>query len=154
VRILFAAALVALLAAPGRAAGEGDEDDAFPGMQPAGGMVLYYDSSGPMSFPSMTPKDVPDGARKVREVRGRACQRGLSVPIAAEFNATNISAYAGNGSFAKALAQIKKDNPDVVGIYDVRTDVEVFSILGFYRSLCTLVSARAFALPAAPAPKP
>ena len=31
-------------------------------------------------------------------------------------------------------------------LYDVRTDVEVFSILGFYRSLCTEVTARAFAI--------
>ena len=144
-RILLAAALTALLAATGRALGEGDETDALPGLQPANGMVLFYESSGPLSFPSMTPKDVPDGARKIREVKGRACQRGLSIPIAANFNATNISAYYGNGGYAKAVAQIKKLNPEVLGIYDVRTDVEVFSILGFYRSLCTEVTARAFA---------
>ena len=54
-------------------------------------------------------------------------------------------------SCAEAVAQIKKLNPGVIGIYDVRTDVEVFSILGFYRSLCTEVSARAFALAAVPA---
>ena len=144
-RMLLAAALVALLAATGRAAGEGDEDDALPGLQPANGMVLFYESSGPLSFPSMTPKDVPDGVRKIREVKGRACQRGLSVPIGANFNATNISAYYGNGGYAKAVARIKELNPDVIGLYDVRTDVEVFSILGFYRSLCTEVTARAFA---------
>jgi hypothetical protein len=149
VRSLLAAALVALLAGSARAIGEGDEDNAVPGMQPANGLVLFYESSGPMSFSSMTPKDVPAGVRKIREVKGRACQRGLSVPIAANFNATNISAYYGNGSYAKALAQIKTEHPDVVGIYDVRTDVEVFSILGFYRSVCTEVAARAFALAAA-----
>ena len=151
-RILFAAALVGLLAAPCRAVGEGDDDDAYPGMQSANGLVLFYESAGPMSFPAMTPKDVPENAVKIREVKGRACQRGLAVPIAANFNATNISAYRGDGSYAKALAQIKKEHPDVIGIYDVRTDVEVFSILGVYRSLCTEVSARAFALPAAAKP--
>ena len=150
-RILLAAALVALAAAPCRALGEGDEDTAAPGLQPASGMVLFYQSAGPLSFPSMTPKDVPAGVRKIKEVKGRACQRGLAVPIAANFNATNISAYLGNGGYAKALAQIKKAHPDVVGLYDVRTDVEVFSILGFYRSLCTEVTARAFALTPAPA---
>ncbi|HXT00165.1 MAG TPA: hypothetical protein VN915_05785 [Elusimicrobiota bacterium] len=150
-RFLLAAALLALAAAPCRANGEGDEDDAVPGLQPASGLVLYYDSGAPMSFPSMTPKDVPAGVVKLREVRGRACQRGLAVPIAANFNATNISAYYGNGSYAKAIAQIKKEHPEVIGIYDVRTDVEVFSILGFYKSLCTEVSARAFALAAPPA---
>ena len=66
-RILLAAALIALLAAAGRAAGEGDEDDAIPGLQPPTGLVLFYDSAGPLSFPSMTPKDVPDrGHRPLR----------------------------------------------------------------------------------------
>jgi hypothetical protein len=152
--MLLAAALVALLAGTCRAFGEGDDDDAVPGLQPASGMVLFYDSSGPLSFPSMTPRDVPEGVRRIREVKGRACQRGLAVPIAANINATNISAYLGNGSYAKAMAEIKKKNPEVIGLYDVRTDVEVFSILGFYRSLCTEVTARAFAMAAAPAVKP
>lgn len=144
-RTLLAAALALSLAAPGHALGEGDEDDAVPGMQSPGGMVLYYRSEGPMSFVAMTPKDVPADAVKIREVRGRACQRGLAVPIAASLNATSLSAYYGNGSYAKALARIKKAHPEVAGLYDVRTDVEVFSVLGFYRSLCTIVTARAFA---------
>ena len=154
-RILLAAALVALLAAASGAVGEGDEDDAVPGLQSANGMVIFYESSGPLSFPSMTPKDVPAGAIKIREVSGRACQRGLSVPTAVNLNATNVSAYYGNGSYGKAVAQIRKAHPEVSGLYDVRTDVEVFSILGFYRSLCTIVSARAFVLsdtPPAPVP--
>lgn len=151
-RLALAAALAALLAAPARAIGEGDEDDAVPGMQSASGLVLFYESSGPMSFVAMTLKDVPAGARKIREVRGRACQRGLAIPIAADISATNISAYRGDGGYAKALARIKKDHPDVVGIYDVRSDVEVFSILGIYRSRCTVVTARAFARPDAPKP--
>jgi hypothetical protein len=147
VRPLLAAALIALTAGLARASGEGDEDTALPGMQPAGGLVLFYDSAGPMSFPSTTPKGVPDGARKIREVKGRACQRGLAVPIAADINATSVSAYYGNGGYAKALAKIKEANPEVSGLYDVRTDVEIFSILGIYRSLCTIVTARAFSLP-------
>lgn len=152
-RLLLAAALLlALVAGSARADGEGDEDDAVPGLMPAGGLVLFYDSGGPMSFPSMTPKDVAADVVKIPEVKGRACQRGVSVPIAAEINALNVSAYAGNGGYAKAVAQIKKDHPEVVGIYDVRTDVEVFSILGLYKSLCTEVTARAFALAIPPAP--
>jgi len=150
VRTALAAALAAILAVPCAAIGEGDEDTAFPTMQPAGGLVLFYDSTGPMSFVSMTPKDVPAGARTIREVKGVSCQRGLSVPTAISINATNISGVYGNGGYAKALQQIKKQHPEVAGIYDVRTDLEIFSILGFYRSLCTLVTARAFVLPEAP----
>lgn len=151
-RLLLAAVLASALAAPARALGEGDEDDAVPGLQSPSGLVLYYASSGPLSFVAMTPKDVPADAVKIREVRGRACQRGLAVPVAADFNATNISAYRGDGGYAKALARIKADHPEVVGIYDVRSDVEVFSVLGIYRSRCTVVTARAFALPGAPKP--
>lgn len=148
-KLLLAALLAALAAVPCAALGEGDEDTAVPGLQPANGLVLYYDSAGPLSFAAMTPKDVPANAVKLREVRGRACQRGLAVPIAANFNATNVSAYLGNGSYAKAIGMIKAEHPEIAGIYDVRSDVEVFSLLGFYRSLCTIVTARAFSLPAA-----
>lgn len=144
-RRLLAAALVGMLAASGRAIGEGDEDDAVPGLQSAKGLVLFYESAGPLSFPSMTPKDVPEGVRKIREVKGRACQRGFAIPTSTNLNATNLSAYYGDGGYARAVAQIRKTNPEVVGLYDVRTDVQVFSILGFYRSLCTEVTARAFA---------
>ena len=153
-KALLAAALVALVAANGWTFGEGDEDNAIPGLVPASGLVIYYDSAGPLSFPSMTPKDVPAGVRKIQEVKGRACQRGLSLPTALSLNATNVSAYFGDGGYGKAVAQIKKMHPDVIGLYDVRTDVEDFSILGFFHSLCTEVTARAFALGAAPVPAP
>ena len=146
------AALAAVIAAPCAAVGEGDEDDAAPGLQPVSGFVIFYENTAPMSFVAMTPKDVPENARKIREVRGVSCQRGLSVPIAASLNATSISGNMGDGGYAKALQQIKKAHPEVSGIYDVRADIEDFSILGFYRSLCTIVTARAFSLPAARQP--
>ena len=149
-RLLLAAALAVLAAAPCAAIGEGDEYDASPGLQPASGLVIFYESTAPMSFPSMTPKDLPEKAVKIREVRGVSCQRGLSVPVAASLTATNVSGYKGDGGYARAVAKIRKKNPEIAGIYDVRTDVEDFSILGFYRSLCTIVTARAFSLPSAP----
>ena len=158
-RALLAAALAGLIAAPCGAVGEGDDSDAVPALQPSSGLVIFYESSAPMSFVAMTPKDVPAGARKIREVRGVSCQRGLSVPTALNMNSTNVSGYHGDGSFGKAIAQIRKAHPEVSGIYDVRTDVEDFSILGIYTSLCTIVTARAFSLPepapaAAPVPVP
>lgn len=146
-RLLLAAALAAALAAPCRAIGEGDEEDALPSMQTTGGLVLFYETTGPMSFVTMTPRDVPKDAKLLGEVKGRACQRGLSVPIAASFNATNVSGVYGDGGYKKALAAMKKAHPELAGIYDVKTDLEVFSILGFYRSTCTEVTARGFAAP-------
>ena len=44
-----------------------------------------------------------------------------------------------------SMEQIKKASPDMAGLYDVRTDLRIFSILGIYRKLCTEVTARAFA---------
>jgi hypothetical protein len=135
------------MAAPCAAIGEGDEEDASPSMQTVGGLVLFYETTGPMSFVTMTPRDVPAGAKQLGEVFGRACQRGLSIPLAANLNSTSVSGAYGNGGYAKALATIKKDHPDLAGIYDVKTDLEIFSLLGFYKSTCTLVTARGFALP-------
>ena len=153
-RWFLAAALAAASAAPCAATGEGDDDFAMPSMQPTSGLVMYYDSTGPMSFLSMTPADVPAGARLIPEVRGETCQRGLSIPITASIQATNVSGVYGDGGYIKSLAKIKKEHPDVVGIYDVRVDLEIFSILGFYKSTCTIVTARAFALADAPPAPP
>jgi hypothetical protein len=147
VRALLAAALVALSSAVAVASGEEDEDTAVPGIQPASGLVLFYESSGPLSFPSTTPRGVPDGTRKISEVRGTACQRGVGIPTALSVNPTSFSFYFGDGGYAKALAKIKEANPEISGVYDVRTDLELFSILGIYKSLCTIVTARAFAPP-------
>lgn len=144
-RALLAAVLVLALAPWASARGDGDEDDAVPGLIPAGGLMIFYKSEGPLSFVTMTAKDRPAGARELGTVRGVSCQHGLSVPIAAQLRATSISGGYGDGSFKKALEQIKKASPDMAGLYDVRTDLRIFSILGIYRKLCTEVTARAFA---------
>ncbi len=145
-KLLLAAALAALVAAPCAAIGEGDEDGAVPMMQPSGGLLIFYDSTGPMSFPSMTPRDLPAGARALGLVRGEACQRGVSIPTAVDIRATDVSGVLGDGGYAKALSAIKKSFPEVSGIYDVMTDARVFSILGVFKSTCTIVTARGFAL--------
>lgn len=142
-RALLVAFLLAL-APLAWASGENDEDVAVPSLIPAGSLMLFYDSSGPLSFVAMTPKDKPAGSPELGTVRGVSCQHGLSVPISADVRGTSITGAYGNGSFVKAIAEIKKAKPEVVGIYDVRTDLRVFSILGIYRKLCTEVTARAF----------
>jgi len=141
---LSLALLLLLLASLARARGENDEDTAVPGLIPAGSFNLFYDSSGPLSFVANTPKDKPTGAPELGLVKGVSCQYGLSVPVTANLRGTSISGAIGNGSFVKALEEIKKKKPELVGIYDVRTDQRIFSILGIYRKLCTEVTARAF----------
>ena len=132
------------LAASARATGENDEDTAVPGLIPAGSMMLFYDSEGPLSFVAMTPKDKPAGAPELGLVKGVSCQRGLSIPLSADVRGTSITGAYGRGGFEKALAQIRKEKPEVKGIYDVRTDTHFISILGIYRKRCTEVVARAF----------
>ena len=144
-RTLLAVLLLAGLSSPARATGEGDEDTAAPGLIPPGNFVLFYDTQGPLSFVTMTPRDRPKGVVELGTVKGTSCQHGLSVPISADVRGTSITGSVGDGGFAKALADIKKAKPEVAGIYDVRTDMRVFSILGLYRKLCTEVTARAFA---------
>lgn len=125
--------------------GENDGDTALPGLITTGNFTVFYKTEGPLSFVTMTPKDRPKDARELGTVKGTSCQHGLSVPISADVRGTSISGAYGDGSFGKALAQIKKAKPEVIGIYDVRTDMRVFSLLGIYKKLCTEVTARAFA---------
>ncbi|UPT74628.1 MAG: TRL-like family protein [Elusimicrobiota bacterium] len=143
-RFLLAAVLLGL-SVPAGARGENDEDTATPGLIPSGGLMLYYDSKGPLSFVTMTPRDVPKGARQLGTVSGSSCQHGLSVPVTGNVRGTSVSGAYGDGSFLQAVAHIKKQVPETTGIYDVRVDQRVFSILGIYRKQCTLVTARAFA---------
>jgi len=146
-KAILSVILLAALAPFAAATGEEDGDQAVPSLIPSGGIMIFYKSEGPLSFVTMTPRDVPEGARRLGTVKGVSCQHGLSIPLAANIRATNVTSGYGDGSFRKALAQMKKEHPDLAGIYDVRTDLRVFSILGLYRKLCTEVTARAFARP-------
>lgn len=134
--------LLALLALP--ASAQEDGEAARPGPLRMGGFNLYSDVDSPMSLVTMTPKEVPAGAVLLGEVEARSCQHGVAVPITASFQPTTISGAGGDGSYAKALAALKKKRPEIRGLYDVRADFHLLSILGFYRRLCVEVTARAF----------
>lgn len=110
-----------------------------------GGFILFYDSAGPLSYQTFTPRESPDGALSLGEVTGDSCQHGLSIPII--FSATDrfsVSGAKGDGSFKKALRDLRQRHPDVDGIYDVKVDVHQLSILGIYKRDCTEVVARGF----------
>ncbi len=110
-----------------------------------GGYPVFYSSEGPLSFVTATPRDLPPGAKDAGEVLGRSCQYRISVPLSASLQATQISAAMGNGGYRKTLADIRKERPELAGIYDVKVDVETFSVmLGIYTRLCTVVSARGY----------
>jgi len=138
--------LAALAAAPGAWAQE-DGTTASPGLIQPGGLVVFYASEGPLSFPTLTPGELPPGARDAGEVRGRTCQHGLAIPVTASIRPTTVSGAAGNGGYSKTLSLILKARPDLAGIYDVKVDVQTLSLLGFYRRNCTEILARGFRLP-------
>ncbi|MBI5240406.1 MAG: hypothetical protein HY926_08025 [Elusimicrobia bacterium] len=139
------ALLAVLLAAPPARAQE-DGTSARPGLIKPGGLTLFYNSEGPLSFATPTPGDLPPGAKDAGEVRGRTCQHGLSIPVTASIRPTTVSGAAGNGGYQKTLAAMLKDRPDLAGIYDVKVDIQTLSILGFYRRVCTEILARGFRL--------
>ncbi len=110
-----------------------------------GGFILFYDSEGPLSYQTFTPRESPDGAVLLGEVAGDSCQHGVSIPII--FSATDrfsVSGAKGDGSFKKALRDLHQKHPDVAGIFDVKVDVHHLSILGIYKRDCTEVVARGF----------
>ncbi len=135
------ALLCALLAAGPAAA---DESQARPGLIPVGGIMLFYNSSGPLSFVSMTRSELPRGATLLGEVRARSCQFGLSIPLGLDPGAMSLSGAAGDGGFKKALAGLQKERPELSGIYDVKVDNHLVSVLGIFRRLCVEVTALGF----------
>jgi hypothetical protein len=137
--------LAVLMAAPAVLAQE-EGTTASPGLISPGGLVLFYASEGPLSFATLTPGELPPGARDAGEVRGRSCQHGLAIPVSATIRPTTVSGAAGNGGYEKTVAAILKVRPDLAGIYDVKVDVHILGILGFYRRSCTEILARGFRL--------
>ena len=119
--------------------------EASSGLMFVGGFVVFYDSEGPLSYQTMTPREIPKDAVLVGEVMGDSCQHGLSIPII--FSLTDrirISGAKGNGGFKKALLNIREKHPDLAGLFDVKVDVEQWSILTVYQRECTIVVAQGF----------
>ena len=119
--------------------------EANPGLIFVGFLIVFYDSEGPLSFQTMTPKDVPDDAVLLGKVFGESCQHGLTIPIFFSFpSRVSVSAAKGNGSYKKAILDIKQKHPDLDGLYDVMVDIHRRSILTIYSRSCTIVTARGF----------
>ncbi len=142
---MIAAALAALLAlaaaAPARAQEEGAGAE-VPGIIPVGGLLVFANVRAPLSLVTMPAK--PKGAVDLGEVSARRCQYGLSVPIAATLSPTTLSGAGGDGGYEKAVGDLKRRRPDLAGIYDVRVDSHLLSILGIYRRFCVEISARGY----------
>ena len=113
---------------------------------PGGFFVLFYNSQGPLSYTTQTLKDLPKGATLLGEVKSSDCQHQVSIPIFTGFSQqVSISGALGNGSFKKAMTNIKRDYPQVDGIFDVKIDInELYLFFGIYNWECTEIVARGF----------
>ncbi|GJL65976.1 MAG: hypothetical protein NPIRA05_09470 [Nitrospirales bacterium] len=121
--------------------------EARPGLIFVGGFVLYYDSEAPLSYQALTPHEIPDNTVPVGEVLGDSCQHGLSIPIIfSATDRTSVSGANGDGSYKKALLNIREKHPGLIGLYDIKVDVHQWSILTYSRE-CTVVVAQGFTRP-------
>lgn len=141
---LIAAFLALGLAAAPGAHAEEEGDDAAPGLVRVGGLLLFYDSQGPLSFASATRSEIPSDSADAGEVTATACQHGLSIPTGLSMRSTNVSAAAGRGGYAKAVESLRKERPELRGIYDLKVDVRVTSIFRIWRRMCVQLTARGF----------
>jgi len=112
----------------------------YLGMPGSGGMDidLVYFVTGPLSYQTMALRDVMKKEGKiVKDVRGRACQTGISIPF------TQGSVAWGPGGFARALEAAQRAYL-VDALYDVRVDEERLVVAGLYQKLCLRVSGVGF----------
>jgi hypothetical protein len=66
--------------------------------------------------------------------------------VTSNIRGTSVSGAAGDGGYRKALAAALNSGPGLAGIYDVKVDVHVISILGIYRKTCVEIVGRGFRL--------
>lgn len=136
--------LILFLSAPAARA----QDDGYlarPALLNPGGFVIYMNSDSPLSFLTMTPKEIPPDAEiLLGDVKGRSCQHGLSIPLGIPFTSPKISGAKGKGGYEKALKDLHEKYPGIRGIFDVKIDTHILSILGIYKRTCTEILARAF----------
>jgi hypothetical protein len=135
---------LALALAGAASAQEEAAGTARPGVIAMGGLLIFGNAKAPLSFVTVPAK--PKTAVDTGEVKVEVCQRGLAIPLTASFRPTTISGFAGNGGYEKALATARARKPDVAGLYDVRVDAHLFSLLGVYRKLCLELTARSYRL--------
>jgi hypothetical protein len=118
--------------------------EAAPGLLFPGAFIVFFDAEGPLSYAALTPGKLPGDAMPLGAVTGRGCQYGLSIPIIGSSVITRLSGGAGRGGFQKALRGIREQHPELRGIYDVKVDNHLLSVLTVFSQQCVEISARGF----------
>lgn len=121
------------------------------------GLVVYQDSIGPLSYRSTataagaaTGASLASGA--LREVRGKACQSAITLPVGLVWAAirsgnpalapTYLSGAWGEGGYAEAVSKALAETPSA-RLVDVRADLQIRIVLGVWRQQCVQVTALA-----------
>jgi hypothetical protein len=109
-----------------------------------GGLLLFYNAEGPLSLQAMTPKEIPKDLvpAKSEEVFAKGCQHGLSIPLSLAIRRQSLSGAWGKAGMGKAILKLKKEQPEIVGLYDVKIDMHTTSILGIYTRQCVEITGR------------
>ena len=122
---------------------ESSSYEARPGLLRLSGLAVFFGVQGTLSY-AATPGGLPRGAQPLGEVRGQACQQGLSVPLGLGLRAQRLRVGAGKGGYERALDDIRGRRPELRGVYDVKVDDHIVSVLGVFQRLCTEITARGF----------
>jgi hypothetical protein len=117
---------------------------AAPSAAPINGYFIVYDVEGTLSFEPSTRWELSKNIADAGEVFGESCAYGLSVPIALNLNATQVSGAYGEDGYNKAIKFILLAHPGILGIYDVKADRHTISVLGLFTRICLELSARGF----------
>ncbi len=139
-RAVLAAALLSVSPLPAAWAQEAGSE-ARRGLISVSGFLLFRNARGPLSYVS---EAAPALGAETRPVFGRGCQHGLSIPITMAVRGPRIAAAAGRGGYEIALAKIREAHPGLKGLYDMKVDDHVISVLGIYHRVCTEINARGF----------
>lgn len=166
----FAPPLLALVVLSGCMAGvrprtSYEADDALPFVGEGGALMVYQDSAGPLSYASVTGRDVQQAA-PLQRVKGRACQHAVRIPVIAPATAmsnlpASLAVSVADGTYAEAVADARRGLPQDALLFDVRSDLNILMVLGIYERRCVLIDAAvarpvavvaAKAVPAEPVP--
>jgi len=126
---------------------------ATPGVMALPNLVVYQGAEGPLSYQSPAGADVGSVVGHER-VRGKACQRGLSLPTFSGSGITSLSVGWGEGAYRTALDDARSKAPSASVLFDVRADLQTRIIAAVYREQCLLVDAAVATAAPAPTPTP
>jgi len=115
-----------------------------PALIVPGGLVLFYNSEGPLSYETTSRREIPSDAVDAGPVYAQSCQYALTIPLSLSLSATSIAGAAGNGSYKKAMQEINGQHPQLRGLYEVIVDLHQTSVLGIFSRLCTEIHARGY----------